>query len=65
VIAIRLSADWHYRERRTETGPPDPRNKTHRPDRRETHAKLNQVRVTKEVATDDIGKRAGNMDQQQ
>jgi hypothetical protein len=62
-MTIRLSPDCHSWGR--ETGQPHTGNKAHRPERRETHANLNQVRVEKEIAAGNMGKRAGNVDQQQ
>jgi hypothetical protein len=66
-MSIDVPTDWHYRERRTGTGksPPYTCDKAQGPDCRETHANLNQVRVGKEIAADNMGKRTGNMDQQQ
>ena len=63
LMAIRLPTDWHSWGRGT--GQPHTRDKAHRPERRETHGNLNQVRVEKEITADDMGKRAGHVDQQQ
>jgi hypothetical protein len=64
-MSIDVPTDWHCRERRTGTSPPYTRDKGHGPECRETHANLNQIRVGKEIAADNMGKRTGNMDQQQ
>jgi hypothetical protein len=64
-MSIHVPTDWHHRERRTGTSPPYTRDKAQRPERRETHANLNQVRVGKKIAAGNMGKRSGNVDQQQ